>query len=117
MRPHIEMSETKLDEGWSPFTGLPGLEVKVLANDLDEAAQTGARTRLVRFAPGATTSGVFHHPYWEELLVLSGDLYPLGEPQARARAPFYSIRPPGTPHGPFGSREGCVVFEVQYFVR
>jgi len=30
-------------------------------------------------------------------------------------SPAYSIRPPGTPHGPFTSHHGCLLLEIQYF--
>lgn len=117
MRPHIEMAPVDLDSSWEPLAGFAGLETKLLASDLDEAAQTGARSRLVRFAPGAQTTGTLAHPYWEEIFLLSGDLYALGNPLAPSQAPLHTLRPPGTPHGPFGSRAGCVLFEVQYFAR
>jgi len=117
MRTHIEMASVDLQNGWDALPGYEGLEVKVLANDLDEATGGGARSRLVRFAPGAQTQGSLTHTYWEEIYVLSGDMYALSNPTAPAQAPLYTIRPPGTPHGPFGSRSGCVLFEVQYFVK
>ncbi|MFH7042250.1 cupin domain-containing protein [Paucibacter sp. JuS9] len=45
------------------------------------------------------------HPVVEECYVLSGSLVgPMGEMQAGA----YFWRPPGIPHGPFGTRWGCV---------
>ena len=117
MRPHIEMASLDLDSGWSPLPGFSGLEVKVLADDLDEAACTGGRSRLVRFAAGSRTSGVLVHPYWEEVFVLSGDMYALDNPAPSSQAPLYTIRPPGTSHGPFGSRAGCTLLEVQYFAK
>ncbi|MGO4330376.1 cupin [Cupriavidus sp. 2TAF22] len=121
-RAHIEMMALSQDEGWCVLDGFPaGLEVRVLADDLDEAAQCGARTRLVRFAPGAVTQGTLVHGYWEEVFLISGDLQALDEsPRLSSNAvpPLhtYSCRPPGTPHGPFVSRRGCILFEVQYFL-
>jgi hypothetical protein len=45
------------------------------------------------------------HPVVEECYLLSGSLVgPMGEMQAGA----YFWRPPGIPHGPFGTRWGCV---------
>lgn len=118
-RTHIEMLPVDLHGGWHTLAGFPpGLEVKVLADDLDESARSGARTRLVRFAPGAATHSQLVHAYWEEAYVLSGDLYALADtPGRHANTPSYSCRPPGTPHGPFASAHGCVLFEVQYFMR
>lgn len=123
-RAHIEMA-TVSDEGWFALEGFPdGLEVRPLADDLDETKKRGGRSRLVRFAPGASTSHTLVHEYWEEVFVLSGDLLPFdgaidGENDASVPGGNeyrYSCRPPGTPHGPYRSQRGCVLFEVQYFL-
>jgi hypothetical protein len=112
------MARLDLDNGWVPLPGFEGLETQVLADDLDERTSTGARSRLVRFSPGSRTSHVLSHPYWEEVFVISGDLHPIadGEPAA-GTGPTYTVRPPGTPHGPFASQIGCTLLEVQYFVK
>jgi hypothetical protein len=116
-RSHIEMAALDLQSGWEQLAGFPkGLEVKLLSNDLDETNKKGARTRAVRFAPGAKTTQTLIHDYWEEVFVLSGDLSPL-EVQSANSTPTYSCRPPGTPHGPFGSQSGCLLLEVQYYVK
>jgi len=113
------------EEGWRALEGFAdGLEVQLLADDLDESRKRGARSRLVRFAPGASTRHVLVHEYWEEVFVLSGDLLALegvSDDHSEASKPGrneyrYSCRPPGTPHGPFRSERGCVLFEVQYFL-
>jgi hypothetical protein len=112
---HIEMAAIDLDSGWQPLAGAPeGLEVKLLADDLDEERRRGARTRLVRFKPGAATAVAFTHTYWEEVFVMSGDMMDLARNSAH-EALIYSLRPPGTPHGPFRSEKGCVLFEIQYY--
>jgi ChrR Cupin-like domain len=113
-KPHLEMIGVSLDEGWQPMPGLPGLEVKPLVDNLDEAKHAGTRTRLVRFAPGAFTEGQFSHTYWEEFFLLSGDFKDLSR-DLHHKAHVYSCRPPGTLHGPFRSDGGCVIFEVQYY--
>ena len=121
-RTALEMIELGDAIQWRPLAGFPGLDMVPLRDDLDEANGRGARTRLVRFAPGAETTARLVHPYWEEVLVMSGDLSNKDTPQGtdasqgRQTAPRYSLRPPGTPHGPFVSRGGCVLFEVQYFL-
>lgn len=123
-RRHIEMARIS-EEGWVALDGFPdGLEVHLLADDLDESAKRGGRSRLVRFAPGASTRDTLVHDYWEEVFVLSGDLLALedvidgdaGMPESGWNEYRYSCRPPGTPHGPFRSQRGCVLFEVQYFL-
>ncbi|WP_419539640.1 cupin domain-containing protein [Paraburkholderia bengalensis] len=124
LRRHIEMASVS-EEGWRALEGFADeIEVQLLADDLDESRKRGARSRLVRFAPGASTRHVLVHDYWEEVFVLSGDLLARdGESDSHSEAPEpgrnqyrYSCRPPGTPHGPFHSERGCVLFEVQYFL-
>jgi len=115
MREHIELQTLNLEQGWCALAGHAGLQVQVLADSLDEAARRGARSRLVRFEAGARTREVLHHDYWEEVYLLSGDLVRL-DGQPAATAPSFSIRPPGTPHGPFASSQGCVLLELQYFI-
>lgn len=116
-RRHIEMVPFDNDDGWLPLPGFPaGLEVKILADDLDERRKTGARTRLVRFAAGVATTEPLIHDYWEEVFVIRGAIGPLGGDAATPDARMYSCRPPGTPHGPFRSESGCIMLEVQYYV-
>jgi hypothetical protein len=116
---HIEMEKVDLSAGWQALSGFPpGLDVKCLANDLDEDTRTGARSRLVRFAAGVVTTGNLVHDYWEEVYLLSGDLYAVAQSdQPPVSAPCYSCRPPGTRHGPFGSRTGCILLEHQCYAR
>ncbi len=113
----IELLPLDLSAGWEPLKGFPGdLQIKMLSNDLDEDRKTGARTRIVRFAPGFATTRTLVHDYWEEIYLLEGDLFfqdTGGE--TSVHAPVYSCRPPGTPHGPYGSRTGCLMLEWQYY--
>lgn len=116
-RRHIEMLPFDNYDGWQPLPGFSaGLDVKILADDLDEGRKTGARTRLVRFAAGVATTEPLVHDYWEEVFVLKGAIGPVGGDVAAPDAMMYSCRPPGTPHGPFRSEEGCIMLEVQYYV-
>lgn len=103
--------------GWQALAGFAGLEVKILSDDLDEAAKTGGRTRLVRFAAGGVTTHMLVHDYLEEVYMLSGDLRPASAADPPAAQFRYSCRPPGTPHGPFLSGTGCVLLEMQYYLR
>lgn len=116
---HIERLRIDLTAEWVQLPGLPdGLRGKLLADDLDEAARTGSRSRLIKFEPGSATSNTLVHEFWEEVLLISGDLSRTADPaDDKTTVPVYSLRPPGTPHGPFISRQGCVLFEVQYFPR
>jgi mannose-6-phosphate isomerase-like protein (cupin superfamily) len=118
---HIEFQAVDIDGGdWQSPPGYPpGIEQKVLAGRLDEASRTGNRTRLLRFLPGAFTTTPFVHDYWEEVYVLSGDLQVGDGGQQSGVQTFgpntYACRPPGSPHGPFRSETGCLLFEIHYF--
>lgn len=102
---------------WSALPGFSGLEVLTLSSNFDEAAKTGRRTRLVRLAPGVETKEPLVHDYFEETVLISGDLHGIRE--AASFGSFseqaYVFRPPGTPHGPIRSEGGCVMLEVQYY--
>ncbi len=102
-----------ITSGWSPVPDVPeGVEQMMLGGTLDEGAKTGRRTRLIRFAPGTLNDNVFVHDYWEEFFLLEGTLDVDGQSLAGYA---YTLRPPGTPHGPFYSRTGCIFFETQYY--
>jgi uncharacterized RmlC-like cupin family protein len=112
----IDMASTD----WHRPQGYPaGIEQKILSGALDEAARTGNRTRLLRFKPGAFTTRPFVHEYWEEVYLLAGDLHVgsdgKGEGGAKFMANTYACRPPGVPHGPFRSEQGCLLLEIHYF--
>ncbi|WP_377805881.1 cupin [Azospirillum sp. A29] len=113
----IDLTALDLSEGWESLKGYPAdLQVKLLSDDLDETTKTGARTRIVRFAPGFATSATLVHDYWEEVYLLEGDMQFDGEAgECGIQAPAYSCRPPGTPHGPYASRRGCLMLEWQYY--
>jgi hypothetical protein len=65
-----------------------GIQQKVLSGALDEAAKRGCRTRLLRFAPGAFTTEPFVHDYWEEVFLVSGDLWVGNDAQGRGGERF-----------------------------
>jgi len=96
----------------TPVAGLEG-QVEELTLSIDPL--TGEYTRLTRFLAGADTSrfGGKTHPYPEEVFIVSGRLYD----RAFGRwleAGHYASRPPGEPHGPFKTDDGCVVLEVSF---
>jgi quercetin dioxygenase-like cupin family protein len=103
--------------GWYAPEGYPpGIEQKILAGALDEAARTGNRTRLLRFKSGAYTTKPFVHDYWEEVYVISGDLtVQNGREEETFMANTYACRPPGIHHGPFRSATGCLLLETHYY--
>jgi len=117
---HKEFYAVELDDGWETPRGYPeGIQQKILAGALDEQAQSGTRTRLLRFAPGVFTVEPFVHSYWEEVYLVEGDLTVGNDAAGKGGEPFrrhtYACRPPGAPHGPFKSEHGCLLLEVHYF--
>jgi 8-oxo-dGTP pyrophosphatase MutT (NUDIX family) len=68
---------------------------------------------MTRFEPGCQTEGTMRHEFWEEVWILSGSLHDLRLGQTFTTG-MYACRPPGMPHGPWRSDDGCVTFEVRY---
>ncbi|WP_425093302.1 cupin domain-containing protein [Tropicimonas sp. S265A] len=121
LKPDVPYHDIDIAQGWVPVPGgALGVEQKLLSGALDEAGKRGVRTRLIRFQPGTIAPDTFLHDYWEEVYLMEGTLImgcdPDGTGGARHSAPGYACRPPGTPHGPFASPDGCVFFEIQYYV-
>ena len=119
---HKEFHTIDMNEGWTKPPGYsPELEVheKILAGGLDTKAQRGSQTRLLKFAPGVYTTAPFVHDYWEEVYLVSGDLTVGNDANGNGGTPFpsntYACRPPGSPHGPFKSENGCVLLEIHYY--
>ena len=105
---------------WQP---VPGFESKiselVLSDNLDPHAHTGSRTRLARWASGTLLELPVEHDYHEEILVLEGDLVVgcdvdgLG---GEAFGPYtFASRPAGVWHGPFTTRTGCLMLEIDSY--
>jgi hypothetical protein len=119
-KPHLEFHRLDMGAGWETPAGYPsGIEQKILAGALDEAAKTGSRTRLLRFQPGIHTTEPFVHDYWEEVYLVEGDLTVGNDAQGRGGEGFlagtYACRPPGAVHGPFKSNGGCLLLESHYY--
>lgn len=101
---------------FTPCTGVvPELTEQVLAADGDNR---GVATRILRFEAGADTTpnGVQVHDFWEEVYILEGAMTDtrLGQTFSAGQ---YACRPPGMPHGPWTSSEGCLTFEVRYRIK
>jgi mannose-6-phosphate isomerase-like protein (cupin superfamily) len=117
---HKEFHTIDLGHGWEVLPGYPaGIEQQILAGSLDEKNKTGFRTRHLRFKPGVYTTLPFTHDYWEEVYVVSGDLVVGSDANGAGGKKFgpntYACRPPGTPHGPFRSDNGCLLLELHYY--
>ena len=99
-----------------------GSRRKFLPAQLDEKARTGNRTRLLRFQAGARTDMPFVHDYWEEVILMSGDLVVgdeksgLGFRELCARTPMPAVRP-ASAHGPFRSGTGVPAVRVSLLRR
>jgi hypothetical protein len=113
-KPEHEFFDPEERMEWVGVPGLEGLEEKTLSRD----EETGDYTRLLRFAPGTDTSplGLQRHEFWEEVWIVSGAIHDLGMDETFS-AGMYACRPPGMPHGPWRSDEGCVTFEMRYYRR
>jgi hypothetical protein len=117
---HQEFYTPNLEEGWEVPAGYPqGIEQKILTGSLDEENKRGSRTRLLRFLPGVYSTVPFVHEYWEEVMLLEGDLIVGNDENGEGGETFppktYACRPPGAPHGPFKSVDGCLLYEIHYF--
>ncbi len=91
-----------------------GLNERILSRD----PESGVATRILIFEPGTDTTpnGIQIHDFWEEVYILEGEFFDttLGK---RFTAGMYACRPPGMPHGPWVSENGCRTFEVRYKVK
>lgn len=117
---HEEFHAIDLNSGWETPPGYPsGITQKIISGALDEENKRGSRTRLLRFEPGVYTTAPFLHDYWEEVYQLSGDLIVGNDAQGNGGESFgphtYACRPPGAAHGPFKSKNGCVLLEIHYY--
>ncbi|MCH8190616.1 MAG: cupin domain-containing protein [Chloroflexi bacterium] len=96
----------------NPIGDVQGLSEQILSRD----EVTGDYTRLLHFEPGTDTSamGPQTHDFWEEVWIIEGSIHdiPLGQ---TFTAGMYACRPPGMPHGPWTSADGCKTFEVRHF--
>lgn len=118
---HSEFAAIDMDQGWSlPVGYAPGMAAeKILSGALDETAKRGTRTRLLRLNPGMFTRQPFTHDYWEEVFLISGDLYVGNDAKGQGGEQFkpftYACRPPGIAHGPFKTDGGCLLLEMHYY--
>lgn len=102
------------DVDFTPCAGMVGsLTERILAADTDSGALIA--TRVLSFAPGTDTTpnGVQRHDFWEEVYILEGEITDLRLGETFS-AGMYACRPPGMPHGPWASPDGCLTFEVRY---
>lgn len=120
-RVHREFfSIDRSDAAWRPVPSSAGrIEEIVLADNLDPATGTGSRTRLARWSAGALIDRPVVHDFHEEVLIVEGDFVVGCDAEGRGGERFgpytFACRPPGALHGPFTTRQGCLLFEIQYY--
>ncbi|RZL41749.1 MAG: cupin [Variovorax sp.] len=122
-RRHREFFAIRPDDAstaWSPVACTAGrIDEILLVDDLDTVAATGSRTRLARWSPGALIDRPVVHDFHEQVFVVEGDLVVGCDDRGEGGESFgpytFACRPPGAVHGPFTSRTGCVLFEIQYY--
>lgn len=103
LKPKLELHEPL--GAWIKTNGSAtrGIWEQVLAAD----QATGDSTLLQRYDPGAETGrAVIVHGYWEEVMILSGELTDITLGKTFTSG-MYACRPPGMPHGPYRSTPGC----------
>ncbi|MDI6754985.1 MAG: DUF2848 family protein [Thermodesulfobacteriota bacterium] len=111
-KPEIEFVDMDTHYGWRAVEGdTLGIKEKILSFD----AETQSYTRLLKFPPGIKTSETLVHDFWEEVLIVEGELMDLAKKQTFG-AGFYACRPPGMKHGPYHIPRGCITFEIRYFL-
>ncbi len=99
-RASAAMQVSRVEEAdWQRF--LPGVEVRVLHHDVDNATQTA----LWRLAAGASIPPHPHHQD-EECLILEGSLTHRG---VDYRAGDYMLAPAGSRHDSITSRDGAIM--------
>ena len=95
------------DAPWrQPDGAAEGIWEQTLTEDSDGANVT----LLQRYEPGVDTTahGVLTHTFWEEVFLVGGDLRDLTL-GTTFEAGMYACRPPGMPHGPYRSDNGCTM--------
>jgi hypothetical protein len=109
-KPEIEFVDTDTHYVWRPVEGdTLGIKEKILSVD----PETKSYSRLLKLPPGIRTTETLAHDFWEEELILGGEMIDLGKKQTFC-AGFYACRPPGTKHGPYDIPRGCITFQIRY---
>jgi hypothetical protein len=97
------------DRPWEEVDGVTGLFERIIAGDRNSPNHS----RMLRFEAGCITPETLTHEFWEEVWILEGSIHDLRLEETFS-AGMYACRPPGMPHGPWRTVEGCTTFEVRY---
>ncbi|MBM7715048.1 cupin domain-containing protein [Siminovitchia sp. FSL H7-0308] len=87
-----------------------GLWERILSKDSEREL-----VRVLEFEPGVDTSpnGIQYHEYWEHIYIIEGSVIDLTLRKEFTKG-MAASRPPGMPHGPWKSPNGCIMFEVRH---
>jgi len=114
---HREFFDALDADDWTKLPGYEGVTEKILSGAFNHEAGTGCVTRLARWEPNAVVDHSITHAWCEEVFIISGNLS-IGTPGAETSvlaAGTYAVRPADVPHGPFFSRDGCLMIEFSYY--
>ncbi|MEM8976854.1 MAG: cupin [Pseudomonadota bacterium] len=114
---HREFFDSLGPVGWQDIVGYYGVTEKILSGSFNHDARTGAVTRLSRWEAGAAVDRTLSHAWCEEVYLISGTLS-VGTPDNEIEVlteGSYAVRPAEVPHGPFFSKEGCLMIEFSYY--
>jgi hypothetical protein len=90
-KPEIEFIDVVTNYEWRPVKGDGlGIKEKILSVD----PETKSYTRLLKFPPGIATRETLVHDFWEEVLILEGELIDMAKKQTSC-AGFCACRLPG----------------------
>ena len=95
------------------LTQQPFVQIEPLISELtlNSSPSTSRITKLQKHEPGSKTAGDFIHDYIEEIYIVEGSLTDTNLGKTFEKG-CYAYRKPGMRHGPFESREGCLMFIV-----
>lgn len=122
-----KMKSTIVDWKWeAPPAEANGVDGKVVGRFnkfMARDEKTGTYSRVVVFEPGFRTDAfkkpetkLQNHEYWEEIYVIEGTMYDYGMNKTFTKG-YYGLRSPGVNHGPYGTDEGCILWECSWYDR
>lgn len=117
LKEHKEFFNALDEDGWEAVPGFDGVEAKHLSGEFDHDGRKGSVTKLSRWAAGTSVADPQIHDWCEEVFIISGALS-IGTPENEERileAGTYAVRPADVPHGPFFTKDGCVMLEFLYY--
>lgn len=117
LKEHREFFNALDEDGWEAVPGFDGVEAKHLSGEFDHEGRKGAVTKVSRWAAGTAVSKPQIHDWCEEVFFISGSLS-VGTPdneEMTLGAGTYAVRPADVPHGPFFTKDGCVMIEFLYY--